>query len=490
MLFGSSCKVLDHFNMFTYSHKIWFLSAVFILVVTAAGIINLIRSYNSIIHVAYTKADLSGYLVSEWISKSFESIEYILKDSLYALNEANIYSENKSWEFSQSFNQRLVNKDDLHENIIFLGIFDPECTIQYGSVESIIGDSSKELGRDYCEEVMEKPLNQLKISSFFISSTGEMNVSATYPLLSDNNTVVGFSLAGLNLSFFQRWLDSINDPYVTISIMDFNQILLARKPLTGGIGKRVVDNTLEQFIQSDSASTLGRIKSPVDGIDRLWTIRKIDQLPFVVAVGYALNDVLLPWRTELFSYITGNILLIVVTLFLAKSYHKSLADNDKMKQLATYDQLTGLVNRRSFEEIVKVKLQNTSMQQSTASIILIDIDHFKAVNDTHGHEAGDEVLKQVASIINSSFRSSDIISRWGGEEFIVFLSDTDIDLAKSMAERLKGNIESQTYYKNMSITVSQGVSSLSPKDTYESLLNKADQRLYKAKNSGRNCVCW
>jgi diguanylate cyclase (GGDEF)-like protein len=316
-----------------------------------------------------------------------------------------------------------------------------------------------------------------------------MNVSATYPLLSEDNEVIGFSLAGLNLSFFQRWLDNIDDPSVTISIMDFNQTLLARKPLTGERGGRVNDPTLEQFIQGDAASILVRVKSPVDGIDRLWTIRKIGRLPFVVAVGYALNDVLAPWRTELVSYIIGNILLALSTLFLAKAYYKNLIDTDKMKQLATYDQLTGLINRRSFEEIVNLEIQKDLENKDVSSIILIDIDHFKRVNDIHGHEAGDKILKEAADVILSSFRSSDIVSRWGGEEFIVFLSNTGLDSAAHMAERLKNNIESKEYYKGLHITVSQGVSSLSAANTYESLLKKADDMLYRAKNSGRNCVC-
>lgn len=469
--------------------KIWILSAAFIVVVAVVSVFALVRSYNSIIEIAYTKADFSGYLVSEWIAESFKNIEYILKDSLYGLDSSKVYSKNNDYEYFQQVNQRLTYKDDVHKNIIFLGIFDPECTIQYGSVASIIGDSSKDLGRAYCQEVMEPPLDQLKISSFFISSTGEMNVSATYPLLSKDNEVLGFSLAGLNLSFFQRWLDSIDDPYVTISIMDSNQTLLARKPLTGGLGKRVNDKALEEFIQSDAMSTLARVKSPVDGIDRLWTIRKIGDLPFVLAVGYALNDVLMPWRTELFSYIIGNVLLALSIIFLAKSYYRNILDTHKLKQLATYDQLTGLMNRRSFEDIVKSKIQRILAYNGDSSIILIDIDHFKAVNDSHGHETGDEVLKEVAGVIHSSFRSSDVTARWGGEEFIVFLSDTDAETARLMADRLKQNIETKRYHKNLNITVSQGVSSLTQDDAYESLLKKADKMLYKAKNSGRNCVC-
>lgn len=119
-----------------------------------------------------------------------------------------------------------------------------------------------------------------------------------YPLLSSDNELIGFSLAGLNLSFFQTWLDSINEKTITISIMDMNQILLARKPMSGDLGKRIEDSRLSQFIQSESNSVMFRQKSPVDGIERLWSLRKTGEFPFVVAVGYDIDSVLIPGSTS------------------------------------------------------------------------------------------------------------------------------------------------------------------------------------------------
>lgn len=109
---------------------------------------------------------MSGYLVSEWISESFAGIEYVLKDAVSGFGEDNILSSSRSARENTTINESLVNKASLHENIIFLGIFDPACVIQYGSIYSIIGDSSAELGREYCTEVLQEPVDRMKPSGF------------------------------------------------------------------------------------------------------------------------------------------------------------------------------------------------------------------------------------------------------------------------------------------------------------------------------------
>ncbi|WP_190275814.1 GGDEF domain-containing protein [Thiorhodovibrio frisius] len=462
--------------------------AFFIATVASVSILELARSYRTAFDVAFTEAELSGYLVSEWISESFSGIDYILKDALYGFDQHNILSASRTADERARINERLVRMAAYREDMIFLGLFDTDCVIQYGSIQEIIGDSSAELQRAYCDAVLEAPIQQMKLSGFFISSTGDMNVSATYPLVVDDNEVAGFSLAALDLSFFQRWLNSLSNPAITISIMDANQILLARKPKSNQVGEQVEDDRLAKFLQTGDDSVLFRRASPVDRIERLWSIRRTRNLPFVVAVGYALDDVLAAWRTKILAYLIGNLLVATISLFLALAYHRNRANAQAMETLAMTDPLTGQMNRRSFTKAVKARLKEVpSKQQGDAALIMIDVDHFKTINDSLGHDAGDSILTQLADELKACFRSSDLICRWGGEEFLAFVADADLETAKTLAARLQARLAKRQFLDGLTVSVSQGIATLEAQDSFELAIKRADDRLYAAKASGRNC---
>lgn len=469
--------------------RIWFFATIFVLGVVGVSTVELVRSYESRIEVVYREADLLGFLVSEWIAKSLEDIRAILEDSLYGIDESSILATRVDERERAERNARLTHKADQYQDIIFLGVFDADCTIQYASIESIVGDSSRELGRDYCDEAMEVPTNRLKFSDLFLSTTGELNVSATFPVVSADGRPIGFALAGLNLSFFQTWLDSIDDPAVAISIIDTNRILLARKPESSGVGERIDDARLEEFVEAGADSVTFRRKSPVDGIERLWSLRKTGEFPFVVAVGYELDDVLVAWRTKLAAYGIGNLLLIVVTIFLALAYQKNKMNARSMEKLAMVDPLTGLMNRRSFNAIARKRFSEAAEAGRADSVVMVDVDYFKRINDQHGHDAGDAALVEVGSRIQASFRSSDLVCRWGGEEFVIYLADTEEETAKVLAERLRQQIAACSVCGDVHLTVSQGIASVRAHGSYEELLKIADERLYEAKAQGRNRVC-
>lgn len=457
--------------------------------VVTFSVLELHRSYNMRIQVVYTEADLSGYLVSEWIKKSLSDIRAILKDCLYGLNRSNILSAGVTAQQRADRNRRLFHKADQYRNIIFLGIFDPKCVIQYGSIGSIIGGSSRDLNRDYCNKVVQPPLRRLKFSDLFLSSTGDLNISATYPLLGKNNRVTGFALAGLNLSFFQRWLDSIKGEVISISIIDFNRILLARKPESKNIGKPIKDAQLKRFIESDARSTTFRLKSPVDGIERFWSMRKTGNFPFVVAVGYQLADVLGPWWNKLVIYAAGNLLLIVMTVLFVLAYRKNSLNAKSMEKLAMHDPLTALMNRRSFNAVAQLLFREAQSFERADSVVMVDIDHFKKINDNFGHDQGDLILKQAATVIRSAFRSSDLVCRWGGEEFLIYLAATDEGDAVKLAEKLRQKFATALCRTDRTVTISLGVASIRSGESYEQLLKRVDRLLYCAKTGGRNRVC-
>lgn len=195
----------------------------------------------------------------------------------------------------------------------------------------------------------------------------------------------------------------------------------------------------------------------------------------------------------LLSPIDSNELMArTITQIKRKNYQDQLKENylSSITQSVT-DGLTGLHNRRYFDTHFNNMISQAKSLNKKLSTIMIDIDHFKNVNDTYGHQAGDEILKGVARLVQQSVRIADLCARYGGEEFVIVLPDTDAEGARVVSERLRTLIEQTPMPipvepKTIKCTASLGISQLKPEDTAELLLSRADQGLYKAKDSGRN----
>jgi diguanylate cyclase (GGDEF)-like protein len=161
-------------------------------------------------------------------------------------------------------------------------------------------------------------------------------------------------------------------------------------------------------------------------------------------------------------------------------------------QMAYTDPLTQTHNRTAFNDTLMREMKRANRCEQHLSMIFVDVDHFKAINDEHGHDCGDLALASVASWVKDSVRGSDIVFRYGGEEFVILLIDTNQEEAAIIAERVRSGIESHTLAYGMAvlnITASLGVSSLQGNDDTESFIKRADAAMYKAKQSGRNQVC-
>lgn len=155
---------------------------------------------------------------------------------------------------------------------------------------------------------------------------------------------------------------------------------------------------------------------------------------------------------------------------------------------AVHDQLTGLYNRHKIESFMDQEVARCTRYGSAFSLIIFDLDHFKSINDRFGHNEGDEVLSGVAYLVNKGLRESEIAGRWGGEEFLIILPETSLELAIPVAERLRGTIESHRFSIPERITVSIGIAAFNQGDTPHDIIQRADAALYSAKAAGRNCV--
>jgi len=168
---------------------------------------------------------------------------------------------------------------------------------------------------------------------------------------------------------------------------------------------------------------------------------------------------------------------------------------DRLEELVTHDPLTNLYNVRHLQETLPVVLERTRRSMRPAALIMIDLDHFKQINDTWGHQVGDLALKQTAKILCHQVRIVDTVYRYGGEEFMIILPDTGLRPAIRIAERIRAEIEEKPVQHEggeFHMTASMGVDVHMPKDERgpEALIESVDRLLYEAKESGRNRVCY
>jgi len=168
---------------------------------------------------------------------------------------------------------------------------------------------------------------------------------------------------------------------------------------------------------------------------------------------------------------------------------RELVDKAKeFENLASIDPLTNLYNRRKFSEILDYELRRFYRYQKQFSLINIDIDYFKKVNDTYGHDVGDLVIKRFSALLKDNIRAVDSAARWGGEEFLLLTVEADEIVAKKVSEKIN-SVLSQTEFKPVeAITVSIGITQVVEGDTNESIVKRSDQALYQAKNNGRNRI--
>jgi len=166
-----------------------------------------------------------------------------------------------------------------------------------------------------------------------------------------------------------------------------------------------------------------------------------------------------------------------------KLYHA----NHSLSQMAVTDRLTQLYNRHKLDEVLIQQQHLAERYKNNFGIIIIDIDFFKKINDAHGHQTGDVILKELSNILKNSSRKSDVVGRWGGEEFMIIIPNVSEQPLFIVAEKLQRDIKKHKFPQVDILTVSMGVSISHPGESFENIISRADEALYQAKENGRNC---
>ncbi|NWC91909.1 MULTISPECIES: diguanylate cyclase [unclassified Pseudomonas] len=356
--------------------------------------------------------------------------------------------------------------------------------------------------RDYFQAHRQNPDLGLFISRPFAARCvcdDQWRIAFSRRVSGPDGRFLGVAVASMRLSYFQQLFRSLNiGNDSTINLINQQGILLAQQPL---LERDMIDKDLSQrpnvarILQERDGSFQGT--SSVDEEDRLYTFSKVGNLPLVVVVALSTNEIFAPWKRAalVISGATGILCigLLWLTWMLCMELRRRHRAEQVLSELAATDALTGLANRRTLDHRLRLEWDRAQRSGDPLTVLMIDVDHFKAFNDRHGHQGGDEALRTVAQVVEGNIRRpADLAARYGGEEFAVVLPHTDSQGALLIAEHIRSSVEHlpRVGEDTMPITVSIGLSTWTKKSraTLEALLLSADQALYEAKHSGRNRI--
>lgn len=208
-----------------------------------------------------------------------------------------------------------------------------------------------------------------------------------------------------------------------------------------------------------------------------------------MALTLSMTAVLIPELMQAVNTFSASSMIITILVTTSFAFAFSVVNNrqqDKLVNLATKDPLTGAGNRRALLAKLTEVIASFDRNESPWSLVLLDIDHFKSVNDKHGHVVGDQILQRIAQIVELRIRLNDTLYRIGGEEFVVIVDGQGIEPACRLAEQLRTLIEANELLPEHTVTISLGVAELQTGEDYQSWVNRADEALYRAKRAGRN----
>jgi diguanylate cyclase (GGDEF)-like protein len=321
---------------------------------------------------------------------------------------------------------------------------------------------------------------------------GAYSIVLSRRITAEDGSFLGVVAGSIRFSYFHDLFGRLHlGPDDTITVLSRDGTVIMRTPFDLDIvGKNIghLPNVI-RVLSSTSGSFSGI--AATDGVERLYIWRDGTR-PLVVLVGKPWSSIFSLWRTEatrIGALAMALILFVLaVTLFLAREIGRRAQAEDKLEELATTDALTGLKNRRKFDIEIDTEWRRAARAQVPLALLMIDADHFKAYNDTFGHQAGDQMLIGIAICISDSVkRAGDCAARYGGEEFAVLLPGCSASDAMQVAETMRLKVQQWSEAS----TVSIGVASLTPVVTTEwsALVTAADKALYAAKAGGRNqCV--
>jgi diguanylate cyclase (GGDEF)-like protein len=354
--------------------------------------------------------------------------------------------------------------------------------------------------RDYFKVQRDSPDAGLYVSHPFMPRvTGaDTSIALSRRISRPDGSFGGVVVGTMRLRYFRNLFAGMNlGAGGSMALMVSDGTMLMRRPydpLVVGINLTGTAN-YSRFVQQPSGDFFGT--AAIDGVERWYAFRHIDMYPMILDVALSTRDMYVQWRHR--AWIIGaliaalNVTIIALAILFSQQLRHRRAAEDELRELARTDGLTGVNNRRTFEENVDGEWRRAQRNAWPLSILLIDVDSFKGFNDLYGHSAGDDALIDVARCIAQNVRRpGDTAARYGGEEFAVLLPNTDEAGAMRIAEQIRAAVQALQHRHVASshhvLTVSIGVATARGEAmaTSRELVNAADEALYDAKDAGRN----
>ncbi|MBR0794639.1 diguanylate cyclase [Bradyrhizobium jicamae] len=336
----------------------------------------------------------------------------------------------------------------------------------------------------------------LFISAPWVTTEGEYLISLSRRISNDDGSFAGVVAGSMRLSYFHNLFRKLNfGPDDSMVLFDTDGTMLMRSPFDiNKIGQSIRE---AQVFKQFPARTSGfyTTKSIVDHVSRLYVFQQVGHHPLLIAEGLSLDGIYADWWQQFWligAVVAALGVFSIVLMFYLLGAVKRRADAEtQLARLASTDALTGLANRRRLDETLAVEWRRGLRARSPVSLLMIDVDHFKAFNDTYGHQAGDAVLATVARCIAASTkRVSDLGARYGGEEFSVLLPGIGKAGAQEMADQIRNQLAAFRTGQHELPTVSIGLACITPgaEHTSHDLVQAADLALYEAKRAGRDRI--
>ncbi|GAA5135436.1 sensor domain-containing diguanylate cyclase [Thalassotalea piscium] len=311
-----------------------------------------------------------------------------------------------------------------------------------------------------------------------------------HKIYDENNNMIGATGVGLKTSYINDMLKYFRERY-SFNVFFVNkqgEVFIAEQ----GINKLERINLHPEFkvLMSDMVKDEKPLfEYEESGESYLLTKKYVEELDLFLIVEAKVDNftqsVKEAFYFNIIVYLFITLLITLIVLFYVRNIHATLM------ALASNDSLTDLPNRRTFFSRFKRLISLKQRNKQKLSLVFFDIDDFKQVNDAQGHDVGDKVLIEIASILKTTIRHTDVVARWGGEEFIILLVDSTLEDAQKTAEQLRKNIENSATlieHAKQKVTVSLGVTEVRESEDTDSLFKRVDNALYQAKKDGKNCV--
>ncbi|WP_049723475.1 sensor domain-containing diguanylate cyclase [Gilvimarinus polysaccharolyticus] len=319
-----------------------------------------------------------------------------------------------------------------------------------------------------------------------------LSIFVNYRVLDERGDLVGITGVGLSVASVMALIEDYQKRYGRIIyFVDRNgQLALHGSGFNSAMylkDKVGQDRLLTQVLTSQTASlTYNR----EDGNKVYLNSRLVPEFDWYLVVEQ-IND---PAAQRIERALVLNILVsLAITVIVVLLAHLTVRGYQRrLEKMATQDKLTGAANRQAFDWVFARAVKNTRRRNTPLALASMDLDHFKEINDSYGHQRGDEVLRTVSAVIASCVRDSDTLCRWGGEEFLLLLENCDLAQAEAAAEAIRAAVEAHEFRfgdDSIHMTMSFGVTVCHPGEPFNAILDRVDSALYRAKDEGRNRVC-